>query len=1167
MTIDDVEEIRVAAVMNGGVSLAIWIGGVSQELNTLCRSTPGDGSVYGSLLDLVRSTARVDVIAGTSAGGINGAFLALAQVYRADLSSLGLLWADRGGLLDLLRPATAADPPSLMRGDEYFLPELRAAFEKICPPGATLPRATPAEAPISLTITTSLMTGVTRQFVDDFGAPMTQAQHAGRLVLERAAQKPDDPFARSDIGAVLALASRSTASFPGAFEPSFVPVGPVGASGLRPDLTGIASFPVSRFVLDGGVLLNKPVRPALEAIARQPPGPQVRRVLAYVVPDPGELPAVVADAPDALPTFTQVMLDTLTRLPRAQAISAELDELRAHNEQVRTTRLLQPDALPLLAAQAPALAVALLPTYRVLRARRAALNVARRLLDIAAVPAVGAPPAFTPDELVAAFGADGPVLQRELPFVPESLDPEADGPWRWGIAPAERICWLLLDMLRRALSLAPVAATDLRADLRRRRERAGGLADTLRAMRIDDDRFWHDWALRLPAPPAVAEQRRTALAAWAGAALGAWPSLDPAAPGGGRDELLEGLERVTYALVDELVAAAVPLRTAAGKGAVAAPVEAAQLTALLDALALPGQANTVLPALLALEVASIGLGLPAPDLPQDVQIVQISGETPNGFGGPVGVAAKLAGVQLGHFGAFYKKSWRVNDWIWGRLDGATRMVQIVLGPARLRQLGLTSGYVLEQLRVIALGGPGGDTLAPAFEADRPKLVQELAFLDDPGAPLPPSLPFCAMAVARRLQGEAVVEELPRLVSAVREDVRHGGARDRGVGLADDYEQARPADGGLAPDVALRLFAHCDLALEQAAAEAGTDLFAKTVSRSAAVGISLADGKHSGLGPVRVITRSLRGLVLTLYALVYGATVGSRFGTAVVNGALAVGGALLAVALLDDHVPGVVAGLATVLVLAGLALAALRSRAWVFALVLGLPLTAVLALVLARDGGSALSGNASTVLAVAGLVVATMLLGTVRTPSAFPRWIAAGPLWLWFVGGLVLTLVVGAWLQQLDPGQILRFELAFTRDHAADQLQRWSDGKALADGRVYLWRDCAWALCYWIPLSAAAVWASRQLSSSGARAWALRGRTIAWLPVVAAAFDLVENAGLLLQVREATRTSVALYRTSGPDYLAPLTGVFAAWKLVLLLVVLGYVLATLGRMGWRAVRGA
>jgi hypothetical protein len=38
---------------------------------------------------------------------------------------------------------------------------------------------------------------------------------------------------------------------------------------------------------------------------------------------------------------------------------------------------------------------------------------------------------------------------------------------------------------------------------------------------------------------------------------------------------------------------------------------------------------------------------------------------------------KLAGVELAHFGAFLKRSWRANDWMWGRIDAAERLLQLV----------------------------------------------------------------------------------------------------------------------------------------------------------------------------------------------------------------------------------------------------------------------------------------------------------------------------------------------------------------------------------------------------------------------------------------------------------------------------------------------------------
>jgi patatin-related protein len=43
-------------------------------------------------------------------------------------------------------------------------------------------------------------------------------------------------------------------------------------------------------------------------------------------------------------------------------------------------------------------------------------------------------------------------------------------------------------------------------------------------------------------------------------------------------------------------------------------------------------------------------------------------------GGP-----KLMGIGLGHFRAFFARAYRENDYLWGRLDGAERLITIVLG--------------------------------------------------------------------------------------------------------------------------------------------------------------------------------------------------------------------------------------------------------------------------------------------------------------------------------------------------------------------------------------------------------------------------------------------------------------------------------------------------------
>ena len=122
------EEIRLAVVLNGGVSLAVWMGGVALELDRLARQQ----GVYATLLKLAGCTARVDVIAGTSAGGINGAALALAQVNpQARLMDLRDIWTEQGRLETLLRQPFTGSPTSLLRGDEYFLPQLQEALLRL----------------------------------------------------------------------------------------------------------------------------------------------------------------------------------------------------------------------------------------------------------------------------------------------------------------------------------------------------------------------------------------------------------------------------------------------------------------------------------------------------------------------------------------------------------------------------------------------------------------------------------------------------------------------------------------------------------------------------------------------------------------------------------------------------------------------------------------------------------------------------------------------------------------------------------------------------------------------------------------------------------------------------------------------------------------------------
>jgi hypothetical protein len=62
-----------------------------------------------------------------------------------------------------------------------------------------------------------------------------------------------------------------------------------------------------------------------------------------------------------------------------------------------------------------------------------------------------------------------------------------------------------------------------------------------------------------------------------------------------------------------------------------------------------------------------------------LEIARISpDDSQKGFGKDKKLEERLAGLQLRAFGGFFKKSWRANDILWGRLDGLNRLVDCLL---------------------------------------------------------------------------------------------------------------------------------------------------------------------------------------------------------------------------------------------------------------------------------------------------------------------------------------------------------------------------------------------------------------------------------------------------------------------------------------------------------
>jgi hypothetical protein len=152
---------------------------------------------------------------------------------------------------------------------------------------------------------------------------------------------------------------------------------------------------------------------------------------------------------------------------------------------------------------------------------------------------------------------------------------------------------------------------------------------------------------------------------------------------------------------------------------------------------------------------------------------------------------------------------------------------------------------------------------------------------------------------------------------------------------------------------------------------------------------------------------------------------------------------------------------------------------------------------------------------------------------------------------VATLAIGAVLIVLDarmmdaggPG-IIGFEFAGSEDRAAEILADWGDDGTDA-AKASLWLDFAYIVAYGTFLVLAA-WATRDLAKArGWRRMTAFGTAVIPFASAAAAFDAIEDVGLLLAVDR-----------HGGDLATRLAQVCATLKFALLALTIAYLLAGL-----------
>ncbi|MFI5824131.1 DUF3376 domain-containing protein [Streptomyces rishiriensis] len=305
---DRSHEIRLALVLNGGVSLAVWMAGVVHELDLLRRASRGDAryfpedepiySLWQEIAQKAPAIVRIDIISGTSAGGLNGMLLASNIARSAPMMNIRDIWKTSA---DLQRLLNGRPGHSILNG-EFFEQTIKEAIDGIMP-------VDPSVKPVTLFLTATALGGPARHFKDAFEGKFDIRDHRrlykfrhdpGATKYERGADGAwrivaggHDDLWTEDEGKVQSLvqAARATASYPVAFPP--VREDEIVDNRIVPKPT--LEVPAS-CVIDGGVLNNAPFEPVLDAIAeRRLEGP-VRRVVVYIVPSAGPLQEGVAPA-------------------------------------------------------------------------------------------------------------------------------------------------------------------------------------------------------------------------------------------------------------------------------------------------------------------------------------------------------------------------------------------------------------------------------------------------------------------------------------------------------------------------------------------------------------------------------------------------------------------------------------------------------------------------------------------------------------------------------------------------------------------------------------------------------------------------------------------------------------------------------------------------------
>ncbi len=410
-------ELRLAVVIYGGASLAVYMHGVTKELLKLVRASKvlhemgraragtaqfSDGAdhrehdteaVYFELLKKVNERQHfrvvVDVIAGASAGAINGVMLGKALVDDGKLDVQTPLWLNDADVEYLSNPRPRFQKwylYPLLRALAHWLPKEIGTTPETREKLASFVRSSWFEPPFSgKRLCTHFFNALEAmmasrrpgssllpdgQRLDVYASVTDLTGYPNRLRLNEALVATDrahsaycqlthqgDGDCDFDDGNLPALvwAARSSSSFAGAFPPfehseltSLLAERGQEWPGaerflnesllVEHDVPARARFdPRQRLYVDGGIVNNKPFDAAMAALSQRPADRHVDRFVVYVEPDPKVEPP---ENPSQSIGYLGTIHAALSTIPRNQPILEELEEIVDQDRRVQINRRL-----------------------------------------------------------------------------------------------------------------------------------------------------------------------------------------------------------------------------------------------------------------------------------------------------------------------------------------------------------------------------------------------------------------------------------------------------------------------------------------------------------------------------------------------------------------------------------------------------------------------------------------------------------------------------------------------------------------------------------------------------------------------------------------------------------------------------------------------------------